>query len=483
MIKKKTSSRNHLGNNLIGIPTLNEKLNIASLVLEIFSLYPNVSIFIVDDNSQDGSNHILSELKKLFKNFNYIIRPKKSGVGSAHLEIIDYAYVNNFDYLVTLDADYTHQPKYIEKFIAEQKNQDLVIGSRFLSQNGVGDWIWYRKYMTLLGHFLTKYMLGIKEDASGSFRCYNLNSLDRDIFKDIRSKGYGFFIESMYLFSGSYLQIKEIPIILPKRTYGESKMSLSDIGKTLKLIINLKIKSKTPNRRLRKKRNTSIDKSLLDPQDWDSYWIKQKSITNLIYYYIAFFYRLIFIKSRLEHFLIKYFKKGSKILHAGCGTGHVDSIISQKFDLSALDISKEAIAQYEQNVPHVKTLHHSSIFNTGFEGNSFDGIYNLGVMEHFTVDEILEILTEMKRILKINGSIVLFWPHRWGSSVIFLKFVKRLYRLIGKDVVFHPKEISLMHDKRMISTLSNSVGLRVCDYHFSFRDLFVQTVICLKKVD
>ena len=233
MIKKKTSSRNHLGNNLIGIPTLNEKLNIASLVLEIFSLYPNVSIFIVDDNSQDGSNHILSELKKLFKNFNYIIRPKKSGVGSAHLEIIDYAYVNNFDYLVTLDADYTHQPKYIEKFIAEQKNQDLVIGSRFLSQNGVGDWIWYRKYMTLLGHFLTKYILGIKEDASGAFRCYNLNSLDRDIFKDIKSKGYGFFIESMYLFSGSYLQIKEIPIILPKRTYGESKMSLSDIGKTL----------------------------------------------------------------------------------------------------------------------------------------------------------------------------------------------------------------------------------------------------------
>ena len=478
MNKEEKTLINISGKSLIGIPTLNEKLNISSLVLEIFSLYPNVSIYVVDDNSQDGSNLILKELKKHFKNFDFIIRTQKKGVGSAHLAAFEYAYNNSYEYLITLDADYTHQPKYIKDFMLEQEKYDLIVGSRFLSNRGVGDWVWYRKYMTLLGHALTKYILGIEQDASGAFRSYKLKTITKDWFQQIQNKGYGFFIESMYLFSHAKLKIKEVPIVLPKRTYGESKMRLIDIIKTLKLIFVLKMNKRPKNL---KQKGIILDKTLSDPQEWDNYWNKQKTISNKVYYNIAYIYRVIFIKSRLNCFINKNFNKNLNILHAGCGTGHVDSYISEEYNLTAIDISKEAITQYNLRVPKAKSVKHMSIFETDFENDSFDGIYNLGVMEHFTQPEIINILIEMKRILKKDGKILLFWPHQYATSVIFLKIIKKLYKTLGKSISFHPKEVSLMKNKEMISNICENTGLELCDYNFNTRDLFVQTVICLKK--
>jgi predicted SAM-dependent methyltransferase len=102
-------------------------------------------------------------------------------------------------------------------------------------------------------------------------------------------------------------------------------------------------------------------------------------------------------------------------------------------------------------------------------------------MEHFTQQEIINILIEMKRVLKKNGKILLFWPHKYGASVIFLKAIKLLYKIIGRSISFHPKEVSLMKNKKMISNICKNTGLKLSNYNFNFRDLFVQTVICLKK--
>ena len=477
-MKEEKNLINISGKSLIGIPTLNEKLNIASLVLEIFSLYPDVSIYVVDDNSQDGSYLILKELKAHFKNFDFKIRPQKEGVGSAHLAAFEYAYNNSFEYLITLDADYTHQPKYIKSFMLEQEKYDLIVGSRFLSSKGVGDWVWYRKYMTLLGHALTKYILGIKQDASGAFRSYKLKTITKDWYQQIQNRGYGFFIESMYLFSHTKLKIKEVPIVLPKRTYGESKMRFVDIIRTLKLIFFLKVNKRPKNL---KQKSIIINKTLSDPQEWDNYWNNQNTISNKVYYNIAYIYRIFFIKSRLNYFIKKNFNRNLNLLHAGCGTRHVDSYISEEYKLTSIDISKEAIMQYNLRVPKAKSVKHMSIFETDFENDSFDGIYNLGVMEHFAQQDIINILIEMKRVLKKNGKILLFWPHRYGTSVIFLKAIKLLYKMIGRSISFHPKEVSLMKNKKMISNICKNTGLKLCSYNFNFRDLFVQTVICLKK--
>ena len=227
---------------LIGIPTYNEKLNISSLLLEIFSLYQGIDVLVIDDNSPDGSALVLESLRKKFSNFNFIIRKNKRGVGSAHIDIFSYAFSSNYDFLITMDADYTHQPLYIERLINKKDKADIIIGSRFLDKNGVSDWIIHRKLMTIFGHFLTKFFLGMPEDATGSFRCYNLKCINPNFINFIENKGYGFFIESLYLFTLNNYCFEQIPIILPKRASGESKMKLKDVIKTLSLIARLKIR-------------------------------------------------------------------------------------------------------------------------------------------------------------------------------------------------------------------------------------------------
>ena len=462
---------------LVGVPTLNEKLNISSLILEIFSLHEDAHILVIDDNSKDGTLKIFKTLKTKFPNFEFIIRKEKKGVGSAHVDIFEYAYTKNYNYLVTMDADYTHQPFYIKEFINCRNKADIIIGSRFIQKDGVSDWIIHRKIMTKLGHFLTKFFLSMPEDASGSFRCYNLDKIKPNVITEVENLGYGFFIESLFLFTQNQYRFYEIPIRLPKRTYGESKMKFNDIKKTLLLILKLKFRKRNINNTCR----VQIDDSLNDPQNWNTYWDKQNTLINSLYYFIARFYRNIFIKIRLEHFISKTYPKNSKLLHAGCGTGHVDNLISKNYSLFAIDISKSAIRKYAENVPLAKKVLHMSIFKTNFKNNQFDGVYNLGVMEHFSMDEIIKIFSEMKRITKPGGVILIFWPHRFASSVLFLKLVRKLLTYYGKSINFHPAEISLLRNKDMVKSICKKTQLELISYNFSIQDLFVQSVICLRK--
>ena len=135
----------------------------------------------------------------------------------------------------------------------------------------------------------------------------------------------------------------------------------------------------------------------------------------------------------------------------------------------------------ENHLKLAKKVLHMSIFKTNFKNNQFDGVYNLGVMEHFSMDEIIKIFSEMKRITKPGGIILIFWPHRFASSVLFLKFVRKLLTYYGKPVEFHPAEISLLKNKDMIIQICKEVQLDLYSYKFSIRDLFVQSVICLRK--
>ena len=165
---------------IIAIPTYNEKLNVSSLVLEILSLYQEVHIIVIDDSSPDGTEKILRLIESKHDRFKLIIRPGKSGVGSAHKHAIKYAKENDYQYLVTMDADYTHQPEDIQRFLDKIESTDIVTGSRFSSTDGVKDWNIHRKIMTKMGHFLTKSSLKMPYDASGAFRCYNLKNLNLD---------------------------------------------------------------------------------------------------------------------------------------------------------------------------------------------------------------------------------------------------------------------------------------------------------------
>lgn len=224
---------------LIIIPTYNENNNIDILIKSIFNKNLEFNILIVDDNSTDGTLEKIHELKKIYKNLFLLKRPNKMGVGSAHLDGIKWAYQNYYLKVITMDGDLTHSTDKIDDFIEKGKSFDLVIGSRFLDKNSLRDWELHRKILTHLGHFCTKFLLGIKYDASGGFRFYKLNTIPIEIFEKISSKGYSFFMESIFIIQRHNFLISEIQLQLPKRISGSSKMTAYDIIKSLLVLQRL----------------------------------------------------------------------------------------------------------------------------------------------------------------------------------------------------------------------------------------------------
>jgi dolichol-phosphate mannosyltransferase len=138
-----------------------------------------------------------------------------------------------------MDCDFTHQPKDIPRFLKLSEDYDLIIGSRHLQEDSLENWSLYRKCLTCLGHLLTKTLLNIPYDATNAFRLYRLDRIDPEVFSLVNSQGYSFFLESLFfLVNHLDLKIKEIPIRLPARTYGHSKMKLKDtIDSLLKILL------------------------------------------------------------------------------------------------------------------------------------------------------------------------------------------------------------------------------------------------------
>jgi SAM-dependent methyltransferase len=150
--------------------------------------------------------------------------------------------------------------------------------------------------------------------------------------------------------------------------------------------------------------------------------------------------------------------------------------------ITALDISPGALFLYARNNPQATAIKHGSIFNLPFPDGSFDGIYNLGVMEHFTQGQIAQILTEFRRVLRPEGKIVLFWPHARATSVFVLKAVHFVMnRLLKNEKKLHPAEITHMQSKKHARAILNNSGFDLADYRFGASDLFVQAVIVGKK--
>ncbi|MBC7389799.1 MAG: glycosyltransferase [Opitutaceae bacterium] len=217
-------------NILIFIPTYNEAENVKIIyqLLKSIELPEKFDILFLDDNSPDGTGHIISEITVIDPTVFYIPRTGKLGIGSAHQAGISWAYEHHYQTLITMDCDLTHSPEYIIRFYNEGQKSNVVIGSRYLQKDSLQTWNLYRRMLTNLGHFLTKNLLNMPYDASGAFRLYRLDLINPGIFKLIQSKSYSFFFESLLILDLNKMSIKEIPIKLPKRTYGNSKMNLND---------------------------------------------------------------------------------------------------------------------------------------------------------------------------------------------------------------------------------------------------------------
>jgi ubiquinone/menaquinone biosynthesis C-methylase UbiE len=223
-------------------------------------------------------------------------------------------------------------------------------------------------------------------------------------------------------------------------------------------------------------------KSLIEKGIWDNYWAKKKTKSQNIYKGIASFYRQFVIKRALNHFIESEFKKNAKLLHAGSGTGQVDEDIINKFDITALDISKEALKLYKFYNGEKSKLMLASVFEIPVPNKAFDGIYNLGVHEHFTRAENEKILKEFSRVLKNNGKIVLFWPPKFSLSVNFLNTTHFILNdVLKRNIRLHPEEISLIENKKQVEELLKSAGFKMTDFYFGPKDLFTHCIIVAEK--
>ena len=212
---------------LIIIPTYNEQKNINLIINKIKkSLSFNYDVLFIDDNSNDGTQEILKKTKS--KNFFYIIRDKKLGIGSAHKFGIKKGYQLNYRYIITLDCDGTHDPKYINNMLKKIKGNDMVITNRFAKKNSLKEWNIYRKLITSMRHIFVCSIFGVDLDSSGAFRIYDTKKIKISDILKAKADGYSFFTESTIILNKLY-KIGQIPILLPKRYSGYSKMRLTDI--------------------------------------------------------------------------------------------------------------------------------------------------------------------------------------------------------------------------------------------------------------
>ena len=224
------------------------------------------------------------------------------------------------------------------------------------------------------------------------------------------------------------------------------------------------------------------EKDKIVEQDWDVYWADKDKPGNAVYDFLAGIYRRLIIKNILNHFIKKHFSMGAKVLHAGCGSGQVDVDVAALINITALDISKNALKIYKNvHGESAKTVQ-GSIFNLPFADNSFDGVYNLGVVEHFTQDEIQQILLECKRVIKPGGKILVLWPPVFGFTVFILDsahfILNKIFRM---NIKLHPDEITRVRSQKHAVDTFESAGFNVIEYYFGPKDIFTQAVVVANK--
>lgn len=226
---------------LIIIPTYNEKDNIDKIINEIFlQSIDNLEILIVDDNSADGTKEILNKLKSQNK-INLIERSSKQGLASAYIEGFKYAIEHNFDFIIQMDADFSHNPKYLNEIISNLKTYDVVIASRNIKGGNTKGWSLFRNLISKWGSNYARLILNCPiNDLTGGFNGWKRETLKKINLDKIISKGYLFQVEMKYKAYKSKAKIIEIPIIFEQRKHGKSKMSLSIFFEALFNVIKIR---------------------------------------------------------------------------------------------------------------------------------------------------------------------------------------------------------------------------------------------------
>lgn len=468
---------------LVVIPTYNEKANIFPLLERFKGLPGDLHICYMDDNSPDGTAEEVERAQQEWPNLLLIRRPGKLGLGTAHMDAIQYAYEKGYRRLATMDADLTHDPQLLPKMLALAEESEVVVGSRHLLKDSLPGWNYYRRFMTHFGHWLTRFFLKMPYDATGALRVYNLETIPRSIFNLVRSTGYSFFYESLFILWNNGCRVGEIPVELPSRTYGSSKMTLDQVFvSAFRLVLVYTNQRLAPD--LYRHKRVEVSESA-GASSWDRYWggARREGASDLLFEICATWFRSLFNRPYLERVMGQFFRPGERVLHAGCGSGQVDQRLRHWLELEACDLSSTAVRMYNQvNQPYalavqgdIMALHHGD--------GELDGIYNLGVMEHFTEEEILRTLREFWRVLRPGGRVVLFWPPRHSPIFLVLKAFQFFSSVLdrGAHGAPYPPEINRVRSRAQAETWLTQAGFKPIYCEFSWHDLLTQYVFVAVK--
>lgn len=232
---------------IVIIPTFNEAENLEPLVENLLGLEVGLHVLVVDDNSPDGTGEIIDRLAAQERRVQAIHRPGKMGLGTAYSAGFVQALAQGYDPILTMDADFSHNPRYIPSLLELSARHDLAIGSRYVPGGGVRLWGLHRRVLSRGANLFARVLLGLHaNDCTAGFRCYRAAVLHAVAPTSIRADGYSYLVEMLWRVQHAGFSVAETPIIFTDRRRGASKISQAEILKAGSTVLRLALTRPTP---------------------------------------------------------------------------------------------------------------------------------------------------------------------------------------------------------------------------------------------
>jgi dolichol-phosphate mannosyltransferase len=227
---------------LVSLATYNERGNLDALLDEVRGALPDAHILVVDDNSPDGTGRLADERAAKDPRLHVLHRAGKLGLGTAILTAMHYAIDHGFDYLVNMDADFSHHPRYLPAILAGMDRHDVMIGSRYVKGGGTEGWPLGRRVLSRCVNGLVGFLMRLPaHDCSGAYRCYRVAKLREARLDRVRSRGYSFQQEVLYRCRRAGCRLGEVPILFANRRAGQSKVNWYEAARSMTMLLAIGI--------------------------------------------------------------------------------------------------------------------------------------------------------------------------------------------------------------------------------------------------
>lgn len=466
-----------MNNTVILIPTYNEKENIAQIIPGIFAFEPDVSVMVIDDNSPDGTAEEVEKMQQKYPKLSLYKRTKKEGLGRAYMDAFKKVLQEKPEtkLICTMDADLSHDPKYLPNIFEATKKNDYIIGSRYVPGGNIVGWEFHRKLLSYLGNHYVRLVTRIPtHDCTSGFACISTNLLHKIDFSDFDTSGYAFLMYLKYKAWKNGARIHEVPICFKNRITGESKITMNIIQEGLLLPWRLIAKNKTnksekiicPQCKNKtgyywfEKNKTKINKckkcrlifiypipNNLNEIYSENYFCGAGSGFGYINYDADKTEETEEFKKYLDKIENYYPNKGN-MLDVGAATGSFLSAAKNRgWSVAGAEISEYAAEQGRKKGLDIKT---GIIENCNFAPNTFDVITMWDVFEHLPDPD--KTISYIYNLLKPNGLLVMNSP---DAGSIYARIMGKHWALII------PPEHLHLFNKKNAETLLNKCGFHI----------------------